>query len=81
MSAQGRIKKISGLNQADHFDHHTDEHAHVICQNCGKVEDVCIDETLLEQISLSAQKTDFKINRREIIFNGVCKECINKQEK
>lgn len=81
MSACGRIKKISGLNQADHFDHHTQEHAHIVCQNCGKVEDVFIDEDLLVKISSAAQKTDFKINRREIIFNGVCKECINKQEK
>ena len=81
MAALGRIKKISGLNQADHFDHHTQDHAHLICQDCGKIEDVFLDEALSKQINSRVQKNDFKINRREIIFNGVCKECINKQEK
>lgn len=81
MAEQGRIKKISGLNQADHFDHIVQEHAHIICEVCGKVEDVFIDENLSKQINETADKTNFKINHREIVFNGICSKCRNKQEK
>ncbi len=81
MVERGRIKKISGLNQADRFDHIVQVHAHIICEICGKVEDVFLSEELSRQLNKSAEKTAFKINRREIIFNGICKECIKKQEK
>lgn len=80
MAEQGRIKKIKGLNQSDHFDHFTQEHAHIICEVCGKVEDIFIDPTLLVKLDVKAQNSDFKINNREIIFSGVCGNCRNKQE-
>ena len=81
MAKQGRIKKISGLNQADHFDHIIQEHAHIICEVCGKVEDVFVSEELSRRLNKTAAKTDFKINHREIVFNGICRKCGKKQEK
>ncbi len=81
MAAQGRIKKIKGLNQSDHFDHFTQEHAHIICNICGKVEDIFIDSALSAKIDNKVEKTDFEIKSREIIFNGICGQCRNKQEK
>jgi len=53
----------------------TDEHHHhhVICDNCGKVDDLSLDESfLLKQIE---KNTDFSIKRHNLEFFGICKEC------
>ena len=33
----GIIKRIEGLEEAEHFDHNTHTHYHFMCKNCGKV--------------------------------------------
>lgn len=48
-------------------------HHHVICGECGKVEDIAIDEKIL--IQATAKKTDFTISRHILEFFGVCRDC------
>ncbi len=75
MSEQGKIKKISGLEESEHFDHNTHQHYHFICNCCKKVYD--IDGDIAPDITKSVEnKTGFVVNHHDIVFNGVCKDCL-----
>lgn len=48
-------------------------HAHLLCNNCGKVIDVEIDTTsIMEEI---AKQHDFQVAQNDIVISGFCKEC------
>ena len=49
------------------------EHAHVVCSQCGKIEDLMIDiSSVLNEASIS---THFTINKTSLCFTGLCKTC------
>jgi Fe2+ or Zn2+ uptake regulation protein len=51
-------------------------HHHAVCNSCGSVEDVPInDEKMLHKIS---QKMDFRITNHVMEFFGLCKKCQNR---
>jgi Fur family peroxide stress response transcriptional regulator len=74
MSDNGQIKKISGLEDSEHFDHNVHEHYHFICDKCKKVFDVDADiaPNLIQNV---LNKTGFKINSYDITLHGICKDC------
>jgi Fe2+ or Zn2+ uptake regulation protein len=65
---------------ADRYDLRLDRHYHIFCTNCGKVFDAPLNyhEEYDEQIE---KETGFQINRHRLIFEGLCPECNNKNEK
>lgn len=63
------------VNTMDPTRHH---HHHLICTQCGKVEE--FDDDLLEDLEQDiAQKSGFKISDHQVKFFGICKECQEKQ--
>ena len=79
-ASSGRIKKIEGLEEKAHFDHNTYEHYHFICQKCGRIFD--IDKEVAPEVVIRAQeKTGFIINSYDIVFHGICRECIEKEKE
>lgn len=48
-------------------------HHHMVCESCGKVEDIEIDEKKL--LSGLKSKSTFKVNRHSIEFFGLCADC------
>ncbi len=74
MANSGSIKKISGLEEAEHFDHNTHTHYHFLCKKCNKVFD--IDAKVAPEIIENTQKeTEFIIDSYDIVFHGICKDC------
>ena len=52
------------------------EHAHLVCKECGFIEDVILDSTdILEQVSKISQ---FKVDNTDIVLSGTCKKCCKK---
>jgi len=48
-------------------------HSHLVCNNCGSIEDVSID---LPVVTHAVQNnSDFKIDKVDVVFSGVCKKC------
>lgn len=49
-------------------------HHHFVCDNCGSVEDVAIDqeEKILKKI---IKKTNFQVKRHSLEFFGLCQKC------
>jgi len=70
-----------GLVIATTFDHkiklyelaHHEHHHHVLCEKCGKISDICLDENLLlEQVK---KQSDFAITSHHLEFFGRCGDC------
>ena len=63
------------VNTIDPTRHH---HHHLICTQCGKVEE--FDDDLLENLEHDIeQKTGFQVVDHHVKFFGICKECQAKQ--
>ena len=78
LAEEGTINKIDGLETHAHFDHNTHKHYHFICDKCKKIYDV--SEDVAPNVDINASKeTGFKITGHDIIFHGICSECIKKE--
>ncbi|MCH4052901.1 MAG: transcriptional repressor [Atopobiaceae bacterium] len=58
----------------ERFDRRTDDHAHIICQACGKVEDAPAPD-LGDADERAAQATGFVVRGHAVVFSGICPEC------
>jgi Fur family peroxide stress response transcriptional regulator len=48
-------------------------HAHIVCQECKKIEDVFLNtQPLMQELE---SKTDYTITNTALVFNGICKAC------
>jgi len=61
---------------AVHFDPNTDEHAHMICERCGRITDIPVDTDALRLSD--AQADGFQVFRRQLTYYGTCPDCQNK---
>ncbi|MBL3519283.1 MULTISPECIES: Fur family transcriptional regulator [Arcobacteraceae] len=49
------------------------EHAHLVCSQCGFIEDIMLDTSdVVEQVS---KISSFKVDNTNIVLNGICSNC------
>jgi Fur family transcriptional regulator, peroxide stress response regulator len=73
--ASGTVAEIRlGDGRAVRYDHTTDRHDHLVCVDCGRVEDVSIPigRKVLDQIAAS---TSFTPIHYEVKVHGRCADC------
>lgn len=61
---------------AERFDHRTDDHCHVTCVKCGKVEDVsfsAFDDGV--DHGAAAAACGYDILDHDLVFEGICPAC------
>jgi Fur family ferric uptake transcriptional regulator len=86
LSSEGFIKKLEpghGHSQML-FDGNTDDHYHIICINCGKVEDAPtapLDESVEGLEKILGNLTMYGIFGHRLEFIGLCPACMGKKEK
>jgi Fe2+ or Zn2+ uptake regulation protein len=70
----GLVQRLSVGADAVLFDPRADEHHHVTCRRCGKVEDldVSVDD---DAVMRSAGKTGFAPDRMQVVVIGLCPDC------
>jgi len=51
------------------------EHIHLICEDCGRVEDEVLESTSLESLSAVAKRDSFTLKRSQINLYGLCQDC------
>ncbi len=51
------------------------DHIHLICQECGSVEDEMMETIPQEQLMRIAQKDDFSLSQSQINLYGICRNC------
>lgn len=68
------VVSLSASDEKQHFDYFAHPHYHVICSNCGKIEDVFdFPLTSLKQHAQAA--TGFQITHSDIELYGLCPDC------
>lgn len=75
-SEKGLIKKIELKEGKFRYEIAGNDHHHIICESCGKIEDIsdCSLEGLEKNI---AKKKGFSINSHSLEFYGICSNCKN----
>ncbi len=67
------INELKIVGQDNKYELVKERHSHLICRNCGEIEDVHIDTAGLEK-SVPAEK-GFRVEESSIQFFGLCKAC------
>ena len=73
----GVVRRVNGGGGTILWDTRADDHHHMICSNCGRIEDM---ETPLdlERARRSAARAGFQPDRAEVVVSGLCAECAAK---
>eukprot|EP01029_Cantina_marsupialis_P004997 TRINITY_DN1531_c0_g1_i1.p2 TRINITY_DN1531_c0_g1~~TRINITY_DN1531_c0_g1_i1.p2 ORF type:complete len:134 (+),score=15.44 TRINITY_DN1531_c0_g1_i1:138-539(+) len=50
-----------------------EEHSHLVCSSCGKIEDINVDTSILNDSILTI--SNFKVKDTKVVFTGVCSDC------
>ena len=79
LSEDGQITNVK-VFAADRFDSRLDRHYHLVCTGCGKVFDAPL-EYHMEYDAQIAEETGFRIDRHRMIFEGLCPECVKREEE
>ncbi len=75
LNGDGKIVKINIPGDSAHYDGNVEEHYHIICMKCGKIEDVWLDLNLEEHVDFKKAVPDFTVTGYRIDFNGICRDC------
>jgi Fe2+ or Zn2+ uptake regulation protein len=70
----GIVRRVNGGGGTLLWDTRTDTHHHMICRNCGRIED--LESPLdLERARRSAARAGFHADRAEVVVSGLCRQC------
>ena len=70
----GVVHRVNGGGGTLLWDTRGDDHHHLVCRRCGRVED--IDSPLdLSGARRSAQRAGFAADRAEVVVSGLCASC------
>jgi Fe2+ or Zn2+ uptake regulation protein len=73
----GIVRRVNGGGGTLLWDTRADAHHHMICRNCGRIEDM---ETPLdlERARRAAALAGFQPDRAEVVVSGLCADCARK---
>ncbi len=57
------------------FDPDTTDHAHAVCDSCGTVFDVALDESVLSSVAERAAQSGVRVGRVQVSLFGTCEAC------
>ena len=75
----GFVKELQFGEGLSKFEWLEKDHYHIICSDCGKIEDFYYPE-LKEVESFAKDLTKFNIKKHHLLFYGLCKNCNGQQE-
>ncbi len=76
LKERGLVRELSIEPGKKRFDPNTSPHHHFICERCHRVFDIFVD---FDFELPEEYKSQFKITSSEIVFRGICKECLGKE--
>jgi Fe2+ or Zn2+ uptake regulation protein len=70
----GLVRRVSTPRGGTVYDSRIDDHHHVICRSCGRIEDVeaPLDTGAVER---AARAIDFQVDHRQLAISGLCAAC------
>ncbi len=73
MMDQGFMQEVKVPGQKSKYELTKAPHSHVVCENCGKVEDIALD---LEKVTQdAANMTRYEVRGKALILSGICPAC------
>jgi Fur family transcriptional regulator, peroxide stress response regulator len=70
----GLIRELKLGEAANRYDARIDDHHHIICKQCGRVDEV-MTEPPAQWVQDVASETNYDVQFSNVIFEGVCGEC------
>jgi Fur family transcriptional regulator, peroxide stress response regulator len=80
LSKEGIIRRLEHGRAQMRFDGVPDEHQHIRCERCGRVDDVPFGAELTENDGEIMRSTGYQGIERRVEFVGVCPACSKKGE-
>ena len=78
----GEAVKIATPDGGDRFDGRVEPHNHFLCKKCGRLLDLDLDITRLNEVNqLAADNFDGIIESSSTLFYGECSDCIKKSSQ
>ncbi|WP_239615982.1 Fur family transcriptional regulator [Cohnella mopanensis] len=74
LTEEGLIHELKLHGDASRYDARTENHQHVVCISCGKVDEV-FAELPAAWLSSVSEQTGYDITEEKILFKGVCEGC------
>jgi Fe2+ or Zn2+ uptake regulation protein len=70
----GMVRRLAARSGAALYDPRIDEHQHVVCRSCGRVEDldVAVDSA---RALRAARRRGFQPSAAELVVSGLCRDC------
>ena len=73
MMEQGFIQEVKVPGQKSKYELTKAPHSHVVCESCGKVEDIDLD---LEKVThRAANMSHYEIKEKALVLTGICPAC------
>lgn len=67
------LSEVKIPNTKSVFELVKEEHAHLVCSDCGNIEDMMLDvSSVLEEVT---SKSQFKIESTDLVLSGLCSNC------
>ncbi|ACT04492.1 ferric uptake regulator, Fur family [Paenibacillus sp. JDR-2] len=73
----GLIRELKLGEAVSRYDARMDDHHHIMCKQCGRVEEV-LTELPEEWLKKIAAETKFKVQDAHVVLEGVCELCASK---
>ncbi|MFF2092460.1 transcriptional repressor [Paenibacillus sp. NPDC058174] len=70
----GMIRELKLGETASRYDARTDEHQHIVCKSCGRVEEV-LTELPSDWLKRVGEETKFKVLHADVVLEGMCEAC------
>lgn len=78
---RGVIASIGAVNGVERFDYNTAPHVHFVCGCCNGVLDMHAIEVPDALLQKAAEVAGGQVEACQVTFNGLCRDCFEKQSK
>lgn len=80
LADQKRINRLDVGDGVIHFDANTEPHLHLVCDECGQIEDLFLDQSIISPfIDRIQDECSARISRADILLHGTCQHCLKKK--
>ena len=82
LADEGKIGRVESFGRGEvRYDHRTERHCHGYCMKCGKVVDILLSYDKIAVGEAEPMEDGFIITSHELIFEGICNECREKEKE
>ncbi|MGG1312635.1 MULTISPECIES: Fur family transcriptional regulator [Cohnella] len=74
LTEEGYIRELKLEGDASRYDSRTEDHHHIVCTSCGRVDEV-MTGTPSDWLERIAAETGYAITEEQLLFKGVCSAC------